>query len=168
MALARWQRTIVDEAGNVLPAAQITVRREVSGAPLAVLYSDRDGAVPIGNPFTADGDGFAAFHALGGAHRIDVISGAFSWTLRYVGIGTASETDIGIGAQAWDADLDAIAALEDPGFPARIADDTWAQRVITGTAGEINRHEWRRCRRRPDAELASQGRSWRQDSRDPE
>jgi hypothetical protein len=94
MALARWQRTIVDNAGNILPGAQITVRREVSGAPLAVLYSDRDGTVPLGNPFTADPTtAFAAFHAAGGAHRIDVVSGAFSQTLRYVGIGTMSEKD---------------------------------------------------------------------------
>lgn len=94
MALARWQRTIVDNAGNILPGAQVTVRREVSGAPLAVLYSDRDGTTPVGNPFTADPTtAFAAFHAAGGAHRIDVVSGAFSQTLRYVGIGTMSEKD---------------------------------------------------------------------------
>lgn len=95
MALARWQRTIVDNAGNILPGAQVTVRREVSGAPLAVLYSDRDGAVPLGNPFTADAvTAFAAFHAAGGAHRIDVVSGSFSQTLRYVAIGTAAERDL--------------------------------------------------------------------------
>jgi hypothetical protein len=93
MALARWQRTIVDEAGNILPGAQVTVRREVAGAPLAVLYSDRDGATPLGNPFAADADGFAAFHAAGGAHRIDVVGGAFSRTLRYVAIGLQQESD---------------------------------------------------------------------------
>lgn len=94
MALARWQRTIVDNAGNILPGAQVTVRRETAGAPLAVLYSDRDGTVPLGNPFTADvGTGFAAFHVAGGAYRIDVVSGAFSQTLRYVAVGTAAEND---------------------------------------------------------------------------
>jgi hypothetical protein len=94
MVLARWQRTIVDDAGNILPGAQVTVRREVSGAPLAVLYSDRDGTTPLGNPFTADGDGFAAFHVVGGAYRITATAGAFASIWRYVGIGTASENDV--------------------------------------------------------------------------
>jgi hypothetical protein len=94
MVLARWQRTIVDDAGNILPGAQVTVRREVSGAPLAVLYSDRDGTTPLGNPFTADAiTALAAFHAAGGAHRIDVVSGAFSQQLRYVAVGTMAEQD---------------------------------------------------------------------------
>lgn len=93
MTLARWQRSITDDAGNTLPGAQVTVRRETSGAPLAVLFSDRDGATPIGNPFAADGDGFAAFHTAGGAYRIDVTSGATSRTWRYVGIGLAAEAD---------------------------------------------------------------------------
>lgn len=93
MALARWQRTIVDEAGNIQEGATITVRREVGGAPLATLYSDRDGATPLGNPFTADSEGFAAFHVSGGAYRIDATLGGFSRTWRYVGIGTSSEFD---------------------------------------------------------------------------
>ena len=75
MALGRWQATIVDEAGNVLPGARVTVRREMVGAPLAVLFADRDGLVPLGNPFPAGPDGFAAFHAAGGAFRIDAVSG---------------------------------------------------------------------------------------------
>jgi hypothetical protein len=93
MALARWQSTIVDNAGNVLPAAQITVRREVAGAPLAVLFTDRDGITPLGNPFPAGGDGFAACHAAGGAYRIDVVAGSFTRTLRYVAIGLQQESD---------------------------------------------------------------------------
>lgn len=91
--VARWQRTIVDDAGNVLPGATITVRRETGGAPLASLFSDRDGTVPITNPFDADGDGFAFFYAEGGPLRIDVVSGGFSQTLRYVPLGTAAEFD---------------------------------------------------------------------------
>jgi hypothetical protein len=93
MALARWQRTIVDNAGNILPGAQITVRREVPGAPLAVLYSDRDGTTPLGNPFQAAPDGFAFFFTAGGPLRIDVVSGSFSRSLRYVPIGLAAERD---------------------------------------------------------------------------
>lgn len=94
MALGRWQATIVDEAGNILPGAEVTVRREVGGAPLASIFSDRDGSVPLGNPFTADAStAFAAFHVAGGAYRIDVVSGSFSTTWRYVGVGLAQESD---------------------------------------------------------------------------
>jgi hypothetical protein len=95
MALGRWQATIVDEAGNVLPGAQVTVRREVAGAPFALVYSDRDGVTPIGNPFAADGEGFAAFHVAGGAYRITVTKAGFTRTWRYVAIGTAAEFDAG-------------------------------------------------------------------------
>ena len=93
MVLARWQRTITDEAGNALPAAQITVRRETVGAPLAALYSDRDGLVSIGNPFNADAEGFAAFHVVGGAYRITATLGSSTRTWRYVAIGLAAEAD---------------------------------------------------------------------------
>jgi hypothetical protein len=93
MALARWQRSITDEAGTIQPLASITVRREVGGAPLASIYSDREGATPLGNPFTADAEGFAAFHVRGGAYRIDASLGGFSRTWRYVGIGTSQEFD---------------------------------------------------------------------------
>jgi hypothetical protein len=93
MVLARWQATITDEEGNVLPGATVTVQREATGNPLAVLYSDRAGTTPLGNPFAADGDGFAAFHTAGGPVRITATSGAFSRTWRYVGIGLAGERD---------------------------------------------------------------------------
>lgn len=94
MALARWQATIADSLGNIIPQATIEVRREVGGAPLAQVFADRDGLVPLGNPFQADADGFAAFHVPGGAYRITAVSGPFSRTWRYVGIGLAGESDI--------------------------------------------------------------------------
>jgi hypothetical protein len=90
--LARWQRTIVNQAGDILPGAEVTVLNEVGGG-LASLFTDRDGTMPAGNPIIADANGFAAFHVAGGAYRIDVVSGAFSQTLRYVGIGLLSEQD---------------------------------------------------------------------------
>jgi hypothetical protein len=65
--MARWQAMIVDDAGNVQPDAFVEVRREMPGSPLVSIYSDRDGAVPLGNPFQSDSEGFAAFHVLGGA-----------------------------------------------------------------------------------------------------
>lgn len=91
MVLARWQATIADDEGNVLPGATVTVRAESSGAPLASLFSDRDGQAGIGNPFNAGSDGFAAFHVASGVYRIDVISGLFTQTFRYVGISLSSE-----------------------------------------------------------------------------
>lgn len=94
MALARWQRNIVDDAGNVQSGASVEVRSEVTGN-LATIYSDRDGADQITNPITADANGFAAFHALGGAYRITATKGAFSVTWRYVGVGTGGEKDFG-------------------------------------------------------------------------
>jgi hypothetical protein len=98
MAFARWQATITDEAGDIQPLASVTVRREVAGSPLASIYSDRDGATPLGNPFTATSEGFAAFHANGGAYKITATLGGFSREWRYVGVGTASEFDATDGA----------------------------------------------------------------------
>jgi len=93
MVLARWQATVVDDEGNILTAANVEVRREIAGAPIAVIYSDRDGLTPKANPFAVEPDGFAAFHALGGAYRITATSGTFSRTWRYVPIGLGAETD---------------------------------------------------------------------------
>jgi hypothetical protein len=93
VSLAIWQATITDEAGNVLPAASVTVRREVSGSPLAVLYSDRAGTTISGNPVTADANGFVSFYAAGGAYRITATSGDFTITWRYVAVGLAGESD---------------------------------------------------------------------------
>lgn len=45
---------------------------------------------------------------------------------------------IGSNVQAWDADLDAVAALSATGFAARTAANTWAQRSIVGPANGIN------------------------------
>lgn len=93
MALGRWQRTIADGEGNVLPGASVTVRRHVAGLPTPTIYSDRDGATPIANPFLADANGFAAFHAAGGPYRITATKGAFTQTWDYEPIGTAQELD---------------------------------------------------------------------------
>jgi hypothetical protein len=93
MVLARWQAQIVDDEGNTLPGASIEVRREVTGSPLAVLYSDRAGTVPLGNPFAADSDGYAFFHAAGGAHKITVTASGLTRIWRYVGVGLSAEHD---------------------------------------------------------------------------
>lgn len=93
MALARWQATIQDDAGNIIQGASVTVRRETSGSPLAVLYTDRDGTISAGNPVYTDVEGFVGFHVAGGAYRITAEADGFSREWRYVGIGTAQELD---------------------------------------------------------------------------
>lgn len=93
MALARWQATIVDDAGNIQDGATVTVRQEISGTPLASLFSDRDGLVPTGNPITSDVDGFVGFHVAGGAYQITATKGGFTRTWRYVALGTMAEQD---------------------------------------------------------------------------
>jgi hypothetical protein len=105
MSLARWQATISDDRGNIVPLASVEVRRESPGAALVSVYSDRDGTIPLGNPFLADSEGFAAFHVVGGVYRVRAFADGFERIWRYVGIGTASEFDFGsslIPSGAWD------------------------------------------------------------------
>ena len=100
MALARWQRTIQDGSGNALANAFVEVRLKVSGAPLATIYSDREGDTPLANPFQADSNGFAYFHVLGGAYRIraykTINSQLYERIWDWVGIGTNAERDFGV------------------------------------------------------------------------
>lgn len=116
MAFARWQQTIVNGAGDVLPGASIEVRRESVGQPLVSLFSDRNGSSPISNAFTADSEGFAAFHVAGGAYKIVASKGGFSRTWRYVGIGLGQESDgsttLALGVKFI---FDSAAADADPG-----------------------------------------------------
>jgi hypothetical protein len=96
MALARYQRAIQDGSGslNLLGIAlQCEVRRAgVAGTPKAVLYSDRDGTVTLGNPF-AVGGGVVAFHAAGGAYNVRVYGAGYDETFTYEAIGTGAEVD---------------------------------------------------------------------------
>lgn len=86
-ALPRYNRTIQDHDGNVVPNATVEVRREVAGQPLAQLYSDRDGTVTIGNPITADANGFVFFHVVEGEYQVRVTAGVEETTLRYEQVG---------------------------------------------------------------------------------
>ncbi len=95
MPLARCEFVVQDDRGNVVPGAEITVQAETAGAPLATIFSDRAGGVPLANPFTSS-DGKVAFHVVGGAYRITATAGAFSATWRHKPIGTAQETDGGL------------------------------------------------------------------------
>lgn len=94
MALARWQATIVDASGNIMPGAQVTVRSEATGN-LVSCFADRDGVTPKANPFTADPTTAYAFaHLAGGAYRIKAVLGSQEIEWRYVAIGLAAESDV--------------------------------------------------------------------------
>lgn len=93
MPFARWEHTLVDDAGNILNNATVEVRREEPGFPLAnPIYEDFDGVTPKSNPFSVS-DGVGAFHAVGGFYRIRVMAGGYDRTLRYVAVGTAQAVD---------------------------------------------------------------------------
>lgn len=93
MAIARFQRTVVDGSGNILNGASVEVRVQATNA-LASIYTDRAGTTPKANPFTTGSDGIAAFFAAGDAYKIVATSGANTITWEYVGIGTAQELDV--------------------------------------------------------------------------
>lgn len=117
MTMAVWQATIVDDAGNIVPGATITVLREVAGQPPAQCYSDRAGTTAIGSSFNADSNGFVRFFVAGGAYQITATSGAFSRQWRYVAIGTAAETDAGLIPTSVDTGwrFDSSTTNADPG-----------------------------------------------------
>jgi hypothetical protein len=95
--LARREFTVVDEHGNIVTDAQVEVRSEIAGQPLVSIYSDREGAAPLGNPFNVDSTtAVAAFHVAGGAYRVRAFKTGFERIERYVAIGTAAETDAGL------------------------------------------------------------------------
>jgi predicted RNA-binding protein with TRAM domain len=129
MVMARWQATIQDTSGNVQANAQVQVRREVTGLPLARLFADPDGEVPLANPFTADENGYAFFYAVGGFLRIRATKGAFTKTWPDVAHGTAQAYDVdqfGVGADT-DRQVDTLADREtyddeEEGFSVLVSD----------------------------------------------
>ena len=88
----RYQFTVTDTLGRAVAGAEITVQQEVANFPAAVLYSDPAGAVPIGNPFLSDAEGFAYFHAAAGQYKITARANGFTRIWRYVRVGIAEVT----------------------------------------------------------------------------
>ncbi len=75
MSKGVWQTTIVDNQGNVLPFASVTFR--YTNGTLANLYSNSTGTPLVGNPQTADANGFIRVYLDPGvAHNITATSGA--------------------------------------------------------------------------------------------
>ncbi|WBL75592.1 hypothetical protein I3J27_21400 [Bradyrhizobium xenonodulans] len=94
MTLARFDRTVTDNFGNVVSGASVTVRADIPGQPLVSLYSDRAGTTPLGNPVVTDANGDFGFYVAGGFYQIAVTHGADTKTQRYVGIGLAQGSDL--------------------------------------------------------------------------
>lgn len=94
MALPIFQRTVVDNAGNIIAGATVTVTNESTGLP-ASIYSDRAGTAALSNPFTTGSDGLARFYAAAGEYRIQATNGTTSADWRYqVLTGTAATRDV--------------------------------------------------------------------------
>lgn len=90
------------ESGLALaPNATVEVRRE-SDSGLAGLFSDEAGTIGITNPSAfADSEGRFAFYVAAsvGGYSIQVTSGAETYTLNNVAIGTAAQYDVGSFSQ---------------------------------------------------------------------
>lgn len=93
MTLSVYQASIVNDAGDILPGAEVEVILESTGLP-ATIYSTRGGAA-LSNPMFADANGFAQFYADAGEYRISATSGVFSQVWRYVRLGDGGSNDTG-------------------------------------------------------------------------
>lgn len=92
MPFAAWHKIIQDNQGNIVANASVSVVDEETGLP-AVLWADRDGTTPAGNPVFSDSNGAVLFFVAGGAYRISATKSGFTRTLRYQAIGLAAEFD---------------------------------------------------------------------------
>lgn len=128
--LSRRQFSVTDQAGNVVPGAWIEVKLAiVDGQPLATLYQDRAGTVPLGNPFQADANGFFFYHAAAGVQRVRAYVGpsgapTFEQVWDYVPVGTIDELD-------YDIDQ-ALAANSDGLIPTQKAIKAYVDNLLGG------------------------------------
>ena len=109
-------------------------------APGLVLTADTDRTVMWAVPSGGGGGGGTMNHAS--------LTSGLSWTTSghtgtanriagFSGAGAATTYQIGADLQAWDADLDALAALASTGVAVRTGAGTWTVRTVTGTTDEI-------------------------------
>lgn len=111
MALVRHSFTVQNGAGDVAAQVLLEVRREEYGLPLASLYRDREGTIPLGNPVLLSQDEAGLyFHAAGGAYKVQVTTSEGVTARRYVAIGTAQEEDwLDFGDLAFEDDAAGVA-----------------------------------------------------------
>lgn len=105
MAFARFERAIVDEAGNVVRNVWVEVRREgVAGNPKESLKGDWLGDTTLSNPAFFE-DGVVAFHAAGGFFQIHAYGPGYDKTWHHVAIGLGAGSDIRgfVPMGAWDS-----------------------------------------------------------------
>lgn len=107
-----------------------------NGTAISAAVSGTDLKTVGGNTIIGSGDVGTITVPYGGTGLTSVATGNVLYasatnTLSAAAPGSTS------GVQAWDADLDAIAAFTSTGFAVRTGTNTWAQRSITGTAGRI-------------------------------
>jgi hypothetical protein len=94
MAFAKFEKPITNDEGNLVANVTVTVRKETAGAPLAVLYSDALGTLPLTNPATF-ASGICKFYTAGsaGGLRLDAVATGFSQTWRNEACGTGAQVD---------------------------------------------------------------------------
>jgi hypothetical protein len=107
-----------------------------------VPVSQLDGSIRWAVPAGGGGGGSGTLnHALLTSNLAWTSSGHTGTANRIAGFGGAGAAalyQIGADLQAWDADLDALAALASTGVAVRTGSGTWTVRTITGTASEIS------------------------------
>ncbi|RMG72057.1 MAG: hypothetical protein D6711_13795 [Chloroflexi bacterium] len=94
MARGKYQTTVVNDAGDILPGATLTVTHTLTAA-LATLYNARSGGSTVANPYTCDASGFAEFFVEPGLYTIVATSGSYTKTYTHVPIGEAQERPVG-------------------------------------------------------------------------
>lgn len=83
MASSIFQRTVVDEQGNIVTGAVVEVRNEATDE-LAPIFVDRPLAEVKANPFTTDSTGFIKFFVARGEYRIKATFGDNEIIWRFV------------------------------------------------------------------------------------
>lgn len=84
MALARIDGSVLDNVPRPVPGASIAVLTQPAntatqpGSPLASIFSDVNGSVPLANPFQADGSGNYFFYIASGTYTIQIYGGTLA------------------------------------------------------------------------------------------
>lgn len=110
--MANYERRtfrVTDKFGKALAGAEVRIEEEVAGFPLATLYEDPAGAIPLNNPLTSDSEGKVYYHAAAGQYKETVRANGFANIDRYVRIGIAEVT------LAVQLTFDSATADADPG-----------------------------------------------------
>lgn len=134
MSLAVWQLTVTDEAGNAKGGA--SVRVTLAGSPtLATLKPNRDGSGSLGNPFTADPDGFARFYVAQGRYDVRVTFAGFQRD--HVDLCLFADTSLNYSLPVYQAATPDPGTTEDYAPPGMTSATTFLDLVPGGGAASI-------------------------------